>query len=39
MQVFSTACLCDLLYRLIPAKLAAMPRWSSDQSNPSASAR
>jgi hypothetical protein len=25
-------------YRLIPSKLAAMPRWNSDQSNPSASA-
>ena len=25
-------------YRLIPSKLAAMPRWNSDQSKPSASA-
>jgi hypothetical protein len=25
-------------YRLIPSKLAAIPRWNSDQSKPSASA-
>jgi hypothetical protein len=25
-------------YRLIPSRLAAMPRWNSDQSKPSASA-
>jgi hypothetical protein len=29
----------QLFQRLIPSKLAAMPRWNSDQSKPSANAR